>query len=146
MWPQTRPPSMTGPDPRTRCICTCTRAEHETRFHELSSRVRAPFQRRSLNNADSSGEMIASRYRTAPADTLFFFLLLLFYAVAVCGGRRGERTITNNALFGTLPGGGMPRVRASLADCRTFRGSLSVFVNLSVKSRSCGGICFDRAG
>lgn len=79
--------------------------------------------------------MIASRYRIAPADSLSFFLLLLFYAEAVRRTTRRENDHEQRAPR-DVTWWWMPRVRASLADCRTFRGSLSVFVNLSMKSRS----------
>lgn len=122
-----------GSDPQTRCICTCTRAEHGTLVSTSSSR--APFQHRSSNNADSSSEMIASRYRTVPADTPFFFYLLLFYAEAVRWATRRENDheprVPRDVTWWWIP-----RVRASLAGCRTFRGSLSVFVDLSMKPRS----------
>lgn len=108
-------PAMTGPDsagprslylfPRGRLAC-------------------APSQRRSLNNADSSGEMIASRYRTA----IFFFADPGAAQRPEKGRRRVEDHANSAARFGTLPT--VDALRSRIVERFA---SLSVFVNLSAR-------------
>lgn len=105
-----------------------------------TSSSRAPFQRRSLNNADSSGrdDCIAISHRAGPILSFSFIIIL-------CrgGATRRENDHEQRALR-DFTWWWVPRVRASIADCRTFRGSLSVFVNLSMKPRSCGTLFWPR--
>lgn len=76
----------------------------------------APSQRRSLNNADSSGEMIASRYRT----TIFFFADPEAESWRRGGGADRERSREQCLAPRDVAHGGC-LVCASFADCRTFR-------------------------
>lgn len=112
-----RGPRWRGPRPRAPLVYICTRARFSARVRAFSTPVR-------LNNADSSGEMIALWYRTA-GPILFFFSSLPppphppeQRARGGAGERDHERTLHAS--------GCCLREDALLADCRTFRGSIGL--------------------